>query len=173
VDVESKHFLSDSFALYNNKHKDAPGISPNSRGRQRAFGGTAFYKQGPWQYGVGAEFSQFAITEYTKQSVFGFAGVGRDWDIARVQAMYLRAFNERTQYPSQAGCACTNGVQGLRFQMWMPNPATSRHLFFIINFQPVWFHTTVTDPSNLALTRQQESQHSVDSTVKFDIRYRF
>ncbi len=174
ADVEEKHFVSDSFAFYNTKHKDAPGIAPNSRGRQRAFGGTAFYKQGPWQYGVGAEFSQFAITEYTKQSVFGLAGVGRDWsDLTRVQIMYLKAFNERTQYPTKAGCACTNDVNGVRFQMWIPNPATSHHWFFIINFQPIWFHTTVVDPNDPVLTKIDKSQHSVDSTLKFDIRYRF
>jgi hypothetical protein len=174
LDIEEKHFLSETFALYDTKHKDAPGISPSSKGRQRAFGGTAFYKQGNWQYGVGAEFSQFAITEYTKQDAFGFAGAGRDWtDLTRVQVMYFHAINERTKYPDGSGCACTNGVQGIRFNMWMPNPATSHHWFFVIDFQPYWFHTTVTDPGNKQLTAMQESQHSVDSTLKLDLRYRF
>lgn len=128
VTIEEKHVLADTFAFYNTLKKNAPGIAQTSHGRKRAVGGDLFYHRKTWHYGVGAEFAEFAQTEYTKRSTFLFAGLGKDInDTARLRAMYLHAFNEQTRYPEGRGCQCTNGVQGIRFEAWLPNPARRHH----------------------------------------------
>ena len=173
VDIEAKRFLVRSFASYNTVRKDAPGISPTSHGRKRELGTDAFYRKGNWHYGAGALFLQEAITEYTKQSLFGLVGGGHDFQDTRIQLMYLKAFNDQTRYPDGRGCQCTNGVQGFRFNIWIPNPSDEGHIFLAMNLTGVWFHMTVTDPSNATLTAAQKSQHSVDSTAKIELMYRF
>jgi hypothetical protein len=165
VDTESKHFVSNVFVDYQTAGKTG-NTAPISAGHSRAAQGTAFYKFGNWYAGAGAGWNETLTVDYSKYSWHPEVGGGRDffgdgysW---RFQAMYLRELNEYTRYPTlntfttpggvgtyQAyTCKCASGVQGVDINAWLPSPAANHHFFAHVDMEPIFFHTTETDPYN-------------------------
>jgi len=66
-----------------------------------------------------------------------------------------------------------NAVQGPLISFYMPSPSAKGHIFFRATQGIYEFHETVTEPSNLTLTRQQIGDRSVTSSGELTLMYRF
>lgn len=175
VQENTAHFIFDGYAEYTNTRKTDDNTINNRKGRTRLLYAAPRYRlKNNWFAGIGARWNELSTTNYTKQSFRVFVGGGRDWTSTRLSADYLRTVNEHV---NSQGCTvlhgqCTNAVQGIDIQWFMPSPASRSHFLFRMDFTPFWFHTTVTttDPT---LTRQQEGQVGVGSVLQYTLLVRY
>lgn len=183
VTYNARHVVFDSYAGYDNGHKDNDATSRNNKGHDRFLRGFEAYQFGSTYLGVGARWSQLSTTNYVKGGPISSSsswhpevGVGHDFAAhdkfyllsMRGQVLYMfRESRESVHYPDGSSCAgCGNGSQGLDISLWFPSPAKPHsHLFMRINVVPFIFHDTITDPTNVYLTRlQTRNRHLTDST---------
>lgn len=186
--LESPHFVFDSYAGYDNGRKVNDGTGPNPKGNDKFLRGFAAYKQGPWFAGIGARWSSLSTSNYTKggdifnsDSWHPEVGGGRDWDartaplFLRTQALWMfREQREVVRYPDGTTCyGCGNGSEGVDMTLWFPSPAHKGHWFCKMNFVFFGFHSTFTDPKNVALTRAEAANKSVSGSEEYSINYRW
>jgi len=175
IQQEGARFSLDAYTQYVNTRKTNDNTIDNFNGRTRTIHFMPRYRaSNGWLIGVGARWNQLSTTNYVKEATRVFVGGGKDWPSTRVSVDYLWTLSEHV---NSQGCPvphgqCTNGVQGLDFQWFLPSPRSRSHFLFRMDFTPFWFHTTVTttDP---VLTKQQLSEHSVGSTLSYTMLVRY
>ena len=177
-----KYAVFDGYVGYDNGRKDNDNTAFNYKGRDRFVRAFIGPKLGLWYIGVGARYSQLSTSNYSKGgspfdagSWHPEVGLGRDFStrstplFMRLQALYMaRPSKEVTHYPSGVSCdGCGNGSHGLDVTLWFPSPEHSGHFFAKMNIVLFRFHTTVTEPDNIPLTIQQESQRFTGDSTEF------
>lgn len=187
VDVEEHHFIADGNMFWQNAGKPNDGTAHNGEGHELAITGEVFFKtSGGLLLGGGLNRSKTITANYTKQAYYPRAAIGRDLNKFRLTAGYFREERELTYYPSivqftpgpgqekfSYTCHCDSGTNGIEAQLWYPSPAANHHLFFHAIVQAYRFHTTVTDPYNTTLTKEQESAHNWSGGLTYQVEYRF
>ena len=196
--LNAPHIVFDGYAAIDNGKKTNDGTLNNIKGHDDYVHGILAYRTGNYYFGGGMAWSQLVTSNYTKGTNFFQAvrqgdiryqfGGGKDWYYNdqwkfsyRVQVLYLLPpQHESVAYPAAPGqpsyvCqGCGNGVQGPELTFQMPSPADSRHHWFIRYTLGVYeFHTTITEPSNLPLTAEQDSSRHAMGTFDTLIGYRF
>lgn len=175
IQQEADRFSLDAYAQYVNTRKTDDNTVNNHSGRTRTLYAASRYRlRNGWFVGGGSRWTQLSTTNYVKQAFRPFAGGGKDWSNTRVSVDYLWTLSEHV---NPQGCLvpngqCTNGVQGLDFQWFIPSPRSQSHFLFRMDLTAFWFHTTVTttDP---VLTKQQLGEHSVGSTLSYTMLFRY
>jgi len=188
VEWNPRYAAFDAYAGYDTGRKDNDGTGPNYSGRDRFLRGFAGYKHGLYYAGVGARWSELSTSNYTKGGNIFSAGSwhpeiggGRDWNtrdyplFMRTQVAYMFApSHEVVHYPGGGSCdGCGNGSHGADITLWFPSPAHSGHFFAKMNVVLFRYHTTITEPTNIPLTRQQMGQKSLADSTEFMIGARF
>jgi len=165
--LNSPLLFGDAEGSYMNARKTFDNTINNTSGHERGLEGRLFYKFRPGLYfGGGAQWSETSTTNYLKSAwrpTFGAGGdhFGSNYSM-RWQVMYV-----------MPGTDHFNAVQGPEIQIWFPSPASRSHVFFRQTLGIYEFHSTVTDPTNAALTAQQTSDRSVASFLDFALGLRF
>jgi hypothetical protein len=171
----TRHFIFDGYAEYTNTRKTDDNTINNHNGRTRLLYAAPRYRLlNDWFFGGGVRWNELSTTNYVKQAFRAFAGGGKDWRSARVSVDYLRTVSEHV---NAQGCPvphgqCTNAVQGIDFQWFMPSPSSRSPVLFRMDLTPFWFHTTVTTTDPM-LTRQQTSERGVGSNLEYTILFRY
>lgn len=187
LNLEKTHFVLESDGTYDTAGKSNDATYENKKGHNYSYSGDGLYRTSSgWLLGVGDIFTKTITTNYTKQATYPSAGAGKDFSHVRIQFMYYREENELTHYPELVNftpgpgqsevsytCRCTSNVSGLETRFWYPSPRSAKHLFFRADLKTYWFHTTLTDPYNVALTKSQEASHSFGGSLTYQIMYRF
>lgn len=185
LQLEHPHIVGDAFLGYDNGHKENDGTNENEKGHDRFARAFLAYRHHFTYFGAGARWSQLSTTNYTKGgSIFASGswhpevGIGQELGmVARVQALYMfHPSHEVTYYPNSPSCdGCGNGSQGLDLSLTFPSPLHPRvkHFFFRINVVMYRYHTTITEPSNIPLTRTQAGQHFWGDFTEFQTGWRF
>lgn len=187
LNVDTRHFLLESSATFDTAGKTNDGTENNDKGHNIACGSDVFYRlSSGWFFGSGLNWSKTITTNYDKEATHPAVGGGKDFASFRLQFTYFREENEITHYPTlvqftpgpgQAQfsytCHCGSGVNGFETQLWYPSPMSTHHIFFHATLQTYWFHTTITDPYDTALTQQQESSRNSSGGLNYSLMYRF
>jgi hypothetical protein len=166
-DFESKHLLLDGVASYNNAHKANDGTGNNPKGHIRALDASAYYRlPNYWFFGTLAGWGQLSTTNYKKYSFGMNFGGGKDFSSGgasfRLSAAYAPAVFDHV-----------NGSQGISFEFIEPSPLRQRHVMFVVDTDVQFFHATITDPNDAALTEQQKNDRSHSATSRFGLLFRF
>lgn len=165
--LNSRDLLGDFEASYMNARKTNDNTANNRKGHERFLQGRLFY---PWHrglyFGGGAQWSETATTNYTKKAWRPEFGVGGDhfapnWN-CRWQTLYILPGSDKS-----------NAMQGPEFQFWLPSPASRSHFFYRQTLAIYEFHTTITDPTDPALTAAQRSDRHSAAFLDFTIGWRF
>jgi hypothetical protein len=186
--LNTKHFISDAVATYDNGHKVADGTGNNPKGRDLGLATNAYYKTPSGLFlGAGASWSQLFTTNYSKQAWNPSVGGGFDylgkecaaqdciveWSL-RAQLDYLFVASEHV---NRQGCSvpngqCTNGVQGVKLRFYLPSPVSNSRFIFRVTLGIYDSHATVTsiDP---ALTAEQIGQRARAVFLEYAVMYRF
>lgn len=181
--IEHDRVVADAFAGYDNGRKVNDNDQPNPNGHDRFFRGAAYWRltalsRPNWFVGGGYRWGQLATTNYTKGGSKPEIGVGLDyyWD---------RLGSRSNDCPNcwwsmrlvmnwvMAGNDWQNGSHGPEFTLIMPRPVEKRHLFMTTNFGIYRFFTTVTEPDNVPLTREQHADRHTTSTMSVGAMWRF
>jgi len=166
-DFESKHFLLDGVASYNNAHKANDGTGDNAKGHIRALDASAYYRlPNYWFIGTLAGWGQLSTANYKKDSFGMNFGGGTDFisgDASfRLSAAYAPSVFDHV-----------NGSQGISFEFIEPSPLRQRHVMFVVDTDVQFFHATITDPNDPVLTALQKSLRSHSGTSRFGLLFRF
>jgi hypothetical protein len=186
--VNTRHFIANADATYDNGRKVSDGTGNNPKGHDRSLGANTYYKfRAGWFLGAGASWSQLSTTNYSKQAWNPSVGGGWDylnkncagedcvfnWSL-RAQVDYLLPGSEHV---NRQGCSvpdgqCTNGVQGPQFLFYLPSPASNSHFILREALSITDAHATVTstDPT---LTAEQLAEKSRAGFAEFTLMYRF
>jgi hypothetical protein len=165
--LNSSHLVSDFEGRYMNARKTDDNTVNNRKGHERFLVGRMFYRYRRGLYfGGGAQWSETSTTNYTKNGwrpTFGLGGdhFGEGYSM-RWQALYILPGTDRA-----------NALQGPELQLWFPSPASRKHFFYRQTLGIYEFHTTVTDPTNAALTAQQIAQRHSAAFLDFTFGWRF
>lgn len=174
--IDSRHFLAFAEGSYDNGHKTNDNDQPNPKGHDRGLAGSAYFRlSSGWFAGVGARWSQLSTTNYTKSGWRPTFGGGKDYfhkkcALETCGADYSMRLGVDYILP---GTDHSNATQGPLISFYMPSPSARGHIFFRETIGVYTFHETVTDPSNLTLTRQQIGHRSVTSFGELTVMYRF
>jgi len=186
INVESRHFVMNAEAAYDNDRKTNDADQPNPNGHDRYLQGTIGFRPpsfpralrflgepSHWYIGAGYRWSQLSTTNYVKGSnrpQFGGAYdlVLRSCSICRRDFSMRVAVNYFT-----AGNDWQNGSHGVEVDAIFPTPREDRHWFWRQRVEAYHFHGTVTDPTNIPLAQEERSQGGMDSAADFGLMYRF
>jgi hypothetical protein len=174
--IDTRHFLGSAEGSYDNGHKVNDGTGNNPNGHDRGLGAAAYFRfSSGWFGGVGASWSQLSTTNYTKGGSHPTFGGGRDYFHEKCAVENcVSDFSIRLGIDYiLPGTDHLNALQGPQLRFYFPSPAAKGHIFFRETIGIYEFHETVTEPSNLALTRQQISNRSVTSFGELTLMYRF
>jgi hypothetical protein len=174
LDLESKRLIFRALAAYDNGHKTDDGDQPNLKGHDRYLESAAYFRVGHgWSFGMGWRWSQLSTTNYSKGGSRPEFGGTYDWFLRPCGAS-RRAFSMRFDVDwITAGTDSQNGSHGPTAVLWFPAPSEKRHLFWRQTVSVYRFHESVTEPNNLFLTQEQNSQKHMDITADFAVIYRF
>jgi len=195
IDMEGRAISVTTTARYDfvRKTNDSDQV-PNEKGRFREANAELLYKLhsgSSWFITAGAEWCEASMTPYLKSNWSPSAGAGHDFvnevDSWRFQVSYSRDLNEVVRYPTlvsftpgpgQAALSytcslCGNGVQAIALSGEYPSPNSSAHWFLLMTLETDWFHETITDPYNLAMTEDQKSQHYHSGSFSVGVIFRF
>lgn len=174
--IDAKHFLLDASAWYDNGHKVNDNDQPNPSGHDRGLQGAAYYRlTSGWFFGAGARWSQLSTTNYHKSGGRPTFGGGKDYfhrscpDVTCPANFSMRLGVDYVL----SGTDWQNGSQGPLFTLYIPSPSAKGHIFYRETVGVYRFHDTLTDRTNLIMTREQMSHHSWDSFAEFTVMYRF
>jgi hypothetical protein len=186
--TNTRHFLWNAGATYDNAHKVADGTGNNPKGHDRGLGISAYYKTSYGGFiGAGVSWSQLSTTNYRKQSWNPSAGGGWDYlnkECAAQDCVVNWSFRAQMDYVfkgsehvNRQGCSvpngqCTNEVEGPKFVFYLPSPVSNSHFIFRPSLAVYDSHDTVTstDPK---LTAEQTAQRSRGVFVEYTLMYRF
>lgn len=186
INVESRHFVMNAEAAYDNDRKTNDNDQPNPKGHDRHLQGTIAFRPSSfpkalrflgdpahWYFGAGYRWNQLSTTNYMKSGSrpqFGGAYdlVIRSCSICRRDFSVRMAMNYFT-----AGNDSQNGSHGIEMGFTFPTPREDRHWFWRQRIEVSRFHTTVTDPTDTPLTREQKSHKGMNSSGDFGVVYRF
>jgi hypothetical protein len=165
--LNSRVFLGDFEANYMNARKTNDNTVNNRKGHERGLQGRLFYRVRRGIYvGGGAQWAETATTNYTKKAWRPAFGAGGDYFDERLscrwQLLYITKGSDRS-----------NGLQGPEFELWLPSPASRSHFFYRQKIGAYEYHTSVTDPTDRALTALQTSQRSRVVFVDFTVGWKF
>ena len=174
--IDSRHFLLDSNAWYDNGRKTDDNDQPNPKGRDRGLEGSAYYRlSSEWSLGAGARWNELSTSNYHKSALHPTFGGSKDYFRSRcVGEGCVREFSARIGVDYVlAGTDWKNGSQGPLFTLYVPSPAVKAHIFYRETMGVYRVHDTVTDRSDPVLTLQQMSNHSWQAFAEFTAMYRF
>jgi len=171
LEVESAHSVMRGIAAYDNGRQVNDNDQPNPKGHDRFLNSGVYFRanrlfSGQAFGGFGLRWSQLSTTNYTKTANRPQFGGGYDF-ISRSYSM--RIMVNRVM----AGNDWQNGSHGPEFSISMPSPRERHHWFYHQTLGIYRCHETVTEPSNIPLTRSQRAHRSITSYASFGIRYRF
>jgi hypothetical protein len=174
--IDSRHFLLDTSAWYDNGHKINDNNQPNPNGHDRGLNGAAYYRlPSGWSLGAGARWSELSTTNYHKSSWRPTLGGSKDYFHQHCKGEHcVQDFSVRigADYVF-SGTDWQNGSQGPLLSLYMPSPSAKTHIFYRETIGIYRFHETVTDRTDPVLTREQTSNHAFDSFVEMTVMYRF
>lgn len=174
--IDSRRFLFSAEGSYDNGHKTNDNTGPNPKGHDRGLAGAAYYRfLSGWFLGAGARWSQLSSTNYTKTAWRPTFGGGKDYfhNTCSLEDC-VSDFSMRLVVDYVLpGTDHVNAVQGPLLSFYVPSPSAKGHIFFRETLGLYEFHDTVTDPSNLALTRRQIGHRSATSFGEFTLMFRF
>ncbi|MFZ0958435.1 MAG: hypothetical protein WAN60_18985 [Candidatus Sulfotelmatobacter sp.] len=174
VDVETVHVVLDAMGAYEGVRKNDDNDQPNPNGRERYLESAAYYRVARgWSVGGGLRWNQLSTTNYSKSA--SRPEVGGEYDlIQRPCDGCRRDFSMRVNLDwVMAGTGGENGSQGAAITMTLPTPREKRHWFFRSSVIVDRFHTTITEPDNLALSREQRGQQHFAGFADSGLVYRF
>ena len=174
--IDSRHFLASAEGSYDTGHKTNDADQPNPSGHDRGLAGAAYFRvSSGWFFGAGVRWSQLSTTNYTKTGWGPTFGGGKDYFHRPCEGEGCGAdFSMRVGVDYVLpGTDHFNAVQGPLFSFYMPSPSAKGHFFFRATQGIYEFHETVTEPSNLPLTKQQIGSRSVTSFGGLTLMYRF
>jgi hypothetical protein len=174
--IDSAHLLASAEGWYDDGHKTNDGTGPNPKGHDRGLDGAAYFRfSSGWFAGAGARWSQLSTTNYTKGAWRPTFGGGKDYFRNRCAAAdCVPDFSMRLSVDYVLpGADKANALQGPLLSFYLPSPAAKGHIFFRQTLGVYSFHETVTNPSDLMLTRQQIGDRSVTSFGELTIMFRF
>jgi hypothetical protein len=183
IDLESKRAIVHAAGAYDNGSKTNDNDQPNPKGHDRYLEGQAYYQLPrmrfvaewltDWFAGPGYLWSQLSTTNYTKGAnrpefgggvdiiTYGCDGCRRNFSM-RATVDYFTGGND-----------WQNGSHGVTVGITIPTPRERRHWFYYERVTVFRFHETVTEPTNLPLTLQQQADMSWTSSEDMGIVYRF
>jgi hypothetical protein len=174
--IDSRHLLASAEGWYDNGHKTNDGDQPNPKGHDRGLVGSAYFRlKSGWFAGVGARWNQLSTTNYTKSGWRPTFGGGGDYFHKKCAFEdCISDFSMRLGVDYLLpGTDHVNALQGPLVSVYFPSPSAKGHIFFRETIGIYEFHETVTEPSNLTLTRQQIGHRSVTSFGELTLMYRF
>lgn len=173
--LDTKHFLADTTAWYDNAHKVNDNDQPNPSGHDRGLTGAMYYRlSSGWAFGGGARWNELVTTNYYKSAWRPTFGGSKDliWGACGENCKPSFAMKIGVDWLT-AGTDRMNGVHGPLISFYLPTPSLKGHIFYRETVGVYRFHTTVTEPSNRPLTEQQTSQRSFDRFMELTLMYRF
>jgi hypothetical protein len=174
--IDSQHFLASAEGAYDNGHKTNDNDQPNPKGHDRTLAATTYYRlSSGWFAGLGARWSQLSTTNYTKGAWGPTFGGGKDYFHKKCAVENCGSdFSMRLSVDYVLpGTDHSNALQGPQVSFYMPSPSAKGHIFCRETIGIYEFHETVTEPSNLTLTRQQMGDRSVTTFGELTLMYRF
>ena len=174
--IDSKRFLLDTNAWYDNRHKTNDNDQPNPKGRDRGLEGSAYYRLPVgWWFGAGARWNELSTTNYYKSALHPTIGGSKDYFRSQcIGEGCAREFSARIGVDYVlTGSDWKNGSQGPLLTLYVPSPSVKAHIFYRETMGVYRVHDTVTDRSDPVLTLQQMSNHSWESFAEFTVMYRF
>jgi hypothetical protein len=174
--IDSQHFLVSAEGTYDNGHKTNDNDQPNPSGHDRGLIGLADFRlSSGWFFGAGARWSELSTSKYTKSAWRPTFGGGKDYfhrtcPVESCDADFSMRLSVDYVLP---GSDHDNALQGPLVTFYMPSPSAKGHFFFRETIGIYTFHQTVTEPSNLTLTREQVGDRSVTSFGELTLMYRF
>jgi hypothetical protein len=167
IDLESNHFMLHALGAYDNGHKTDDNDQPNPKGHDRYLEGGAYFRaKSGWFVGAGWRWSELSTTNYSKAGSRPEFGGGYD--------LRSRDFSMRMETDwITAGDDWQNGSHGPIITVTFPAPCEKRHFFWRQSVGVYSFHDTVTDRTNLSLTRLERSNKSMDSNLDGGLLFRF
>jgi hypothetical protein len=179
LNVEATHVVFRALAAYDNGHKVNDGDQPNPKGHDRYLESALYFRPARpgwtrmFYFGGGYRWSQLSTTNYTKGGSRYEIGGGYDWFLRPCEAC-LRDLSMRFSLDwVTAGTDWQNGSHGPNLKLTWPSPREKRHWFYRQQIGVYRFHETITEPTNVPLTRLQRSHKSMDSFLDFGVIYRF
>ena len=174
IDLESRHAIFRALVAYDTGRKTAENDQPNPNGHDRYLETAAYYRAARgWFAGVGLRWNQLSTTDYSKGGTRPEIGGGYDLTL-RACKECRRDFSMRVNLDwVLAGTDWQNGSHGAAVTATLPTPREKRHWFLRNCFTEYRFHTTVTEPTNLALTRAQRAQRGFSAGDEMGVVYRF
>ena len=165
--IESKHFILEGRATYNNARKTNDGTVNNKKGHIRSLEASAYYRlPNYWFVGSGAGWGQLSTTNYKKEARGISFGGGSDF-IAQGAGFRLYADYTPPVFDH------VNGSQGVYVEFTDPSPLRQKHWMFVVSTSTQFFHQTIVDPTDPVLTAKEKSRRSFATTSSFGLRFRF
>jgi hypothetical protein len=178
IDMESAHAIFRALGAYDTGTKINDNDQPNPNGHDRYLEGAAYYRAARgwfagWFAGAGLRWNQLSTTGYSKGGTRPEIGGGYDL-MLRACKECRRDFSMRVNLDwVLAGTDWQNGSHGAVVTVTLPTPREKRHWFLRNCLSAYRFHTTVTEPQNLALTHSQRTQQGFAGGDEMGVVYRF
>lgn len=156
-----QHFRLVAEGTYETGGKNNDAVNTSSVGHTRALRGDLLFKVKGLEVGAGASWSKLYTPAYTKTHVHPRATVafkGGDF-VHLIEVSYVHP-----------GTDWQNGVQGFEGRAWW---YAGHHLFFRLMTGGYWCHVTLTDRTNVWMTKQQLAMHQTTGQFQMLAGYRF
>ena len=178
-DVESRLWVMKGSAAYDDGHQVNDGDQPNPKGHDRSLESALYYRppieplSGRWFVGGGWTWSQLSTTNYVHSGSRPLIGGGYDLAL-RPCPTCRRDFSMRVAMDwLTGGSDWQNGSHGPQITFTLPGLREQRHWFWQQRLGVYRFHDSVTDRTNVSLTREQQSKKHFDAFLDLGIMYRF
>jgi hypothetical protein len=179
LNLEGTHLVFRALGAYDNGRKVNDNDQPNPKGHDRYLESAIYFRPARrgWSrqlyFGGGFRWNQLSTTNYTKGGSRYELGGGYDW-FQRICEACRRDFSMRVTVDwITAGTDWQNGSHGPNMIFTMPSPREKRHWFWRESVGMYRFHTSITEPGNVSLTRQQLAARSYGGVVDTAVLYRF
>lgn len=179
LNMEATHIVFHALAAYDDGRKVDDNDQPNPKGHDRYLESGIYFRPARpgwtrmFYLGAGYRWSQLSTTNYTKGGSRPEFGGGYDLFVRSCSAC-RRNYSMRIEINwLTAGSDWQNGSRGPETNLVWPSPREKRHWFYHEKIGIYRFHESVTEPTNIPLTRLQCSQRSLDSFFDLGVSYRF
>jgi hypothetical protein len=161
VIVDAPHLFSYSEAGYETGGKSSYNANISSGGHTRLLANETLARFGDWYAGMGVDWVKLYTPAYSKSNVHPKATMGHEFYSGYVNKVLISYVAPGTDW--------ANGVQGFEAQGWW----TGKHIFLRMTVGGYWYHMTVTDRTNVAMTADQRSNKSMTSQFQTVLGWRF